>query len=458
MRVGGAGAWTLAALALSIAPARADDVLVARRVRVLEGDVVEPLSYPTDVAIGAAGEVWVADGVNDRVVGFGPYGERLGSIREVDGLRLSNPTAVATSRDGSLWIADQGNRRVAVVPPPPRVDWTVDLGELAEGPLDLTGLAVSPDGTVLWLTDNDGHRLLRGDLFAGTWTPVGSYGNGRGGLNHPFLMALDASGTAWVSDLLNGRVAAFGDDGQPRRAIARFGVTPGFVFRPKGIAASDNRLWVTDSVLGVVQAFGPRGRLECVLRDETGGLLHLRAPTGVAADGDRLLVVEMEAHRVVEFEVRREPGVRVERPPVATAGDETSDGLECAMCHLELVPEMERGTSDLLAPPPANPTARPYVSTPEACLSCHDGSVLDSRAAVFAGHGHPIGEAPPEDMQIPDSMPLSDGKLDCRTCHSAHTLGGSGQAHRDALMLRVTDQAEELCQACHGDMQPGGDR
>jgi predicted CXXCH cytochrome family protein len=57
---------------------------------------------------------------------------------------------------------------------------------------------------------------------------------------------------------------------------------------------------------------------------------------------------------------------------------------------------------------------------------------------------------PPDDMTIPDILPLKDGKIACRTCHTAHTRIGP-ETLAGAVMLRVPNDSSELCQMCHQD-------
>ncbi len=91
---------------VSGANAVAGEILIAHEVRTYAG----AMKMPTDVAIGPDGQVFVADGVHDRVVEFDSQGAVKRSIREVAGRSLARPTAVATSGD-SLWIADADHHR-----------------------------------------------------------------------------------------------------------------------------------------------------------------------------------------------------------------------------------------------------------------------------------------------------------------------------------------------------------
>ena len=77
-------------------------------------------STPMGVAFDRSGNLWVADGGNNRVVEFAQplsagsavalhIGDQTGII---SGTELLGPTAVAFDNAGNLWVADTGNNRV----------------------------------------------------------------------------------------------------------------------------------------------------------------------------------------------------------------------------------------------------------------------------------------------------------------------------------------------------------
>ncbi len=454
-RLGWIAALGLAAMMLPASGVRGDagQMLVAHDVRTFEVTDGAPLVLPTSVAVTDSGTVWVADGVNDRVVGFTPDGAVAEVVDSIDGRPLSSPGAVET-RGEDLWVADTGGRRIAVRGAD-GAERSIEVAPPWGETLDVTDLAVSSDGRWLWLVDNDHHRVIRGDLDDGTWAALGRLGAGTGRLRYPFTLALADDGDVYVGDALNGRLSVFTAAGRAGRPIGGYGVSAGQLYRPKGIAAQDGLLWVADGTLGVIQAFDRAGPLVDVLREPDGELLRLANPAGLDVVGDRIFVVEMDEGRVRELRFEAAPGL----PRTQSRPGRAARGRECTVCHLELVPELERGDERALIPPPPNHEQQPWVSRPENCQSCHDGTIMDSRKRVWAMPGHPRDQEPEEPMVVPDQLPLTDGMVTCRTCHSAHTLAGSGKAHRDALLLRVDDRPSELCVACHGepfeDQPPG---
>jgi len=128
-------------------------------------------------------------------------------------------------------------------------------------------------------------------------------------------------------------------------------------------------------------------------------------------------------------------------------------GKDCAVCHLEWTEGFNRITGILLLDAPPKPAA----AESDTCLGCHDGSVADSRRLVWLDHGHKTGVTPSAGMKVPDQLPLEDGKLACRTCHTAHAAD-SRATLKDAVFLRIKNDTGQLCNSCHADKTEGPER
>lgn len=145
-------------------------------------------------------------------------------------------------------------------------------------------------------------------------------------------------------------------------------------------------------------------------------------------------------------------------PPAMAAGQIRSQisrlqgqgARDCVVCHLEW------------AEPFKLPDAHPLIQRPErmiageedVCLGCHDGSVADDRRSVWLEHGHQTGITPPSDMTVPRELPLQDGKVACRTCHSAHS-GREPMTIATAIFLRMPNDKGQLCMSCHSEFAKG---
>ena len=125
---------------------------------------------------------------------------------------------------------------------------------------------------------------------------------------------------------------------------------------------------------------------------------------------------------------------------------------KCAICHFQWVYQFytEQRDGELVAKPD-----KEVVATSAMCLSCHDGSVADSRNAVFNGPGHRGDTVPTKAVTIPKDFPLDDsGKMQCFTCHTPHALPGDPDSEM-GLFLRAPNEASSLCRMCHTDKQGG---
>ena len=122
----------------------------------------------------------------------------------------------------------------------------------------------------------------------------------------------------------------------------------------------------------------------------------------------------------------------------------------CAICHYRWIDTffIEGRGSDLV-----EYHSEKVVATPEMCISCHDGSVMDSRAKLNNDSGHKTNMKPPDNIKIPEIFPLDEaGKVQCATCHTAHGVP-SGTDTKDSIFMRTSNTDSAMCRMCH----PGRD-
>lgn len=245
------------------------------------------------IAVDARGNVWVADPVNQRVLGYlSPFttdtvaDRELGGIGCGHGLRgMCMPGGVAVDKAGNVYVADILNNRVLEFNDPARLDAVADhvIGRLAgEGATQFS----EPNNT------HPGYNIYGGPL------------------------AVDASGRLLVGN--GGKVYVFERPLSPgarsRRLIDLSTVEEGYYFLPYGLAVdSASRIYLTGRTH--VYRFPREGgspslRLgdPCVIGYSTGvpeglGRSSLCSPTGVAVGpGDDLFVSDAGANRVVVFD------------------------------------------------------------------------------------------------------------------------------------------------------------
>jgi len=419
------------------------------------------MQMPTSVAVSTDGTVAVADGVNHRILLFPSAGGSAQIIDTIGEERLTDPLNMRFDSAGRLWIADTGQKRVVVRAVDGSLDRIITLDAPADGhPFNPTGVIPIGDGQQAWIVDNDSHRILRWDARTqpADFITLGKQGSALGQFYYPFMAALDSEGRLYVTDALNGRVQSISSAGRAVGIISSYGVEPGQLYRPKGVAVdADGHIWVSDSVTGVVQVFERTGAFLGVLRDAADRPMKFAAPMGLAFGPDgNLFVTESLADRVREVKIATQPRPReLPRPGRARVVPGAGQAPACTICHIEWLPALADNASTPIMSLPEHGPDHPVVSQSDMCYSCHDGSVVDSRRRVWREHGHRTGIVPPAGMTVPKALPLVDGKIACRTCHSAHAGGQQNQSLADVVFVRVERGAGELCISCHGDKAMG---
>ncbi|MEW6490425.1 MAG: cytochrome c3 family protein [Thermodesulfobacteriota bacterium] len=116
----------------------------------------------------------------------------------------------------------------------------------------------------------------------------------------------------------------------------------------------------------------------------------------------------------------------------------SADGLPCVLCH----PSRDREVFEILSRTPGvlvgSEGSQAFV-----CLSCHNGSVVDSRDRLLRGGQHPAGVR--VSRALPAEYPLyGAGQMTCGTCHSPH-----GEGPGAARWLRVAPDGVAPCAGCH---------
>jgi tripartite motif-containing protein 71 len=79
-----------------------------------QGSKIGKLESPGQIALDAAGNLWVADRGNNRIQEFGPDGERLGAfgLRGAGPGEFVRPSGVSVDCNGTLTVTDSDNNRV----------------------------------------------------------------------------------------------------------------------------------------------------------------------------------------------------------------------------------------------------------------------------------------------------------------------------------------------------------
>jgi DNA-binding beta-propeller fold protein YncE len=180
------------------------------------GQGEDPFAFwgPRAVAVDDQGRVYVSDTGNKRVVVFDSQG---GALTEFGGVGVEpgyfdEPVGLTVDGEHNVYIADTWNQRVQVFREEngsfvPETTWEI-AGWYGQSLDNKPYLAVDGQGRV-FVTDPEGARVIEftdGGDFIRYW---GSFGVGPEGFGLASGIAVDMSGSVWVSDGGNNRLMRF---------------------------------------------------------------------------------------------------------------------------------------------------------------------------------------------------------------------------------------------------------
>ncbi len=172
-------------------------VLMALGTKGVSGDGPDTFNGPTDVAVAANGDIFVADGhVNSRIVKFSPDGTFIKAWgRKGAGPGEFNlPHSIVIDSRGRLLVADRSNKRIQIFDQDGAfLDQWTQFGEAS-------GLFITPDDT-LYVTDwQDKKSVFIGSARDGSITArIEGLGLGEG-------LTVDKAGTIYLAETLPGRI------------------------------------------------------------------------------------------------------------------------------------------------------------------------------------------------------------------------------------------------------------
>jgi len=225
-----------------------------------------------NLAIDAAGRIFVPDTANHRVQIFNPNGSyftRMGVTRESgnDNAHFDCPAGVAISPvNGDIYVVDRCNQRIQVFTSS-RV-YKATLGVTDQTGSDNVhfnwpwGVAVDASGKI-YVADTANYRVQKCTLSgsSGTCTTfagvTGEWGDDFGHLDSPSAVAIDRTGRVYVADQWNNRIQVFDASGAYLTTIGgEWGTSTGEMRGAAGVALdSAGNVYVTDRGNHRIQKF-----------------------------------------------------------------------------------------------------------------------------------------------------------------------------------------------------------
>jgi len=296
------------------------------------------LSWPYGVAVDAAGNLYIADHDNDRIrkvtlggtISTAAGGGSGGDGGPATAAWLVQPSGVAVDAAGNLYIAETVHDRIRKVTPGGTITTVAGGGSGGDGgPATAaslwmpSGVAVDAVGN-LYIADT-GNNRIRKVTPAGTITTVAGGGSGGDGgpataacLASPGGVAVDATGNLYIADSNNyrirkvtpaGVITTAAGNGQPGYSGEGGPATAASMGRPAGVAVdAAGNLYIADPLVDRICKVAPGGTITTVAGNYMPGYsgeggpataASLKWPLGVAVDSaGNLYIADRDNNRI----------------------------------------------------------------------------------------------------------------------------------------------------------------
>ena len=270
----------------------------------IKGGASGSLLLPTDVAVHND-QIMIVDSGHHRIQVFNINGEHKFNVgsKGIKPGTLRAPVGIDVDSLGRFYVADTSNHRIQVFS---------NKGQYLTG-FDVTNrnklirpvdVCISESEQLIYVSGNNNHRIMAFRIDGRQQREWGGDGVELGEFRYPATMALLSDKRIAVVDVLNSRIQLSSTKGESAIEVGAWGVLPGQVVRPKGVAVDKNdNIYISDSYMGVVQVFNDVGKFIGVL-GRGSNTEKLVTPVGMAIDRkNRLYIAEMRANKISVWQI-----------------------------------------------------------------------------------------------------------------------------------------------------------
>ena len=317
------------------------------------------LDNPWSLAVDSIGNIYVADGSNNRVSKFNSSGSWMRHI----GVGISIPIGVAVDNSNVVWVTSSGANDIyaydargnylsyyyGLAPATWAEGYFKDVRgiaatpSLAIAPYNGTSAMLVADGTSktvqlfstalqptahppvntiggigdynaqvafdsaqnIYVTSFNANLVYKFDKFGTFVTQWGATGSGNGQFSGASGIAIDDSDNVYVADRNNNRIQKFDSSGGYLAQWGSLGTGNGQFNHPSDLATDGSWLYVTEEVNNRVQKFSLTGAYVRQWGTAGSGDGQFNNPVGIAVDRNRnqVYVAEFNASRIQQFTV-----------------------------------------------------------------------------------------------------------------------------------------------------------
>lgn len=259
------------------------------------------LQRPQTGAVDKEGRIYVTDTSRQAVYVFDKIEGQLHVWEGADaGKHFSSPTGIALGEAGEVYVADSDLGFVARLNQSGKSIGVIGLGELTRP----VGVAFDSVSRLLYVVDSHAHDIKVFSTDGRLLRTLGKHGDKPGEFNYPTYLVL-ANGMLYVADTMNARVQVIDiNSNQPKLIIGERGLNVGNLVRPKGVAVDDEgNIYIVESYFDHLVIFNKKGELLMAIGGVGRGVGKFYLPSGVWVDAlNRIFVADMFNGRVSLFQ------------------------------------------------------------------------------------------------------------------------------------------------------------
>lgn len=258
---------------------------------------------PFGLAVDKAGNMYVADRTNGKVIAITPTGS-MQTERFRAATNIQRPAAVTVDSAGNLLVAEEAQGVVHRLSPRGTVLRGINVRAAAAAePSSLSGIAADAQGNI-YVADQRNNQIQKLDNQGTVLATIGGKGTQPGSFLGPRGLATDRQSNLYVADEFNSRIQKFDSSGKfvAASSARTLGITISDGLGPMSVAVdSKGNIWVAAHIMLAAYKLDPNFNM--LVRLETFGRRdgEVTGPVAVAVDSSDNVYILDRSRRIQKF-------------------------------------------------------------------------------------------------------------------------------------------------------------